>query len=386
MRKLLLLLFLPATVASQSVNRIEYFIDVDPGPGNGTAIAFTASPDVTQAFSLPLNTVSAGFHIMYFRARSAGRWSLPLARPVVVQIGAQTASAMPINRIEYFFDADPGYGNGTNLPITAATNVIQNLSLPLSSIANGFHHLCFRARTANGLWTQPFCKPVIVQPNAQTAAAPSLQRLEYFMDNDPGVGNGVFVPLSLSNESQALVIDLSGITPGFHILHIRALDANGRWSMTQVKPFVAEYSGDDIVALEYSFTDGTTTFPTRTFTGFAPGTDLTVNFAAALTGLAPGTLYTMHIVGLNTRGQSSTAVTHAFTTPAVICDPLSAPVTTGASVCGSGTAALTASGAASGQSYLWYPDATGPTPSPAPITARLTRRCLLHPPPTMRLS
>ncbi|MBL7851772.1 MAG: gliding motility-associated C-terminal domain-containing protein [Cyclobacteriaceae bacterium] len=362
MRRLLLLLAFPVLVQAQNINRVEYFWDTDPGPGNGTPLAFVPAPSLTLTPTLPLAGVSEGFHILYFRVRSAGKWSLPLARAVYVQRGAQTASASLISRLEYFVDTDPGRGNGVSVPITSAANVSQNFTLLLGPITEGFHLVYFRARAVNAQWSIPVAKPVFVQRNAQTAASPALRRLEYFFDSDPGPGNGIEVPLTLSSEDRSMILDLSGVSPGFHVLHLRAEDISGRWSMITTRPFAVEYNGDNIVALDYFFTDGATTSATRVFTGFSPGTNLTVNFAAALGALNPGTAYDLHIRARNARGQYSTEAIHAFTTPAIICDPLSPPVTTGASLCGSGPAALSASGATAGQSYLWYPDATGTTP------------------------
>jgi gliding motility-associated-like protein len=371
MRRLLLLLSLPILAEAQPINRVEYFWDTDPGPGNGTALVFAPATSLTLSPTIPLTSVAEGLHILYFRSRSAGKWSLPLARAVWVQRGAQIASASFITHLEYFIDTDPGRGNGVNVPIASAANINRNFAMLLGTVPEGFHVVYFRARDVNGQWSLPLARPVYVQRNAQTATAPALRRLEYFIDTDPGPGNGTTVPLTSSVENQSIIIDLSTVSPGFHILHLRAEDSNGRWSMVKSKPFLAEYSGSDIVAVDYFFTDGTTTSATHTFTGFTPGPDLTLNFAAALTGLNAGAPYNIHMVGRNARGQYTAAAIHAFTTPAVLCDPLSAPVATSNDGC-PGTITLQASGAASGQSYLWYDAPTGGTPLPGATTGSFT--------------
>lgn len=360
MRLLLLLVLFPLLVNAQSINRVEYYWDTDPGHGSGLPLAFTPGPSLDFPATIPLTAVSEGFHILYVRARAAGRWSLPLARAVYVQRGAQIASASFITRVEYFIDVDPGRGNGVNVPITSAANITQNFTIPLGAVSEGFHLIYFRARTADAQWTLPVARPIFVQRTAQTASAPNLRRLAYFIDTPTGP-RGI-VPLALNSENQSVTIDLTGVSPGFHILYLRAEDNNGRWSIVEAHPFVTEYSGENIVALEYFFTDGTTTSPSRIYTGFTPGSDVTVNFAAALSGLNPGSAYNIHVVGRNSRGQYTTAAIHAFTTPSIICDPLSPPTTVGASVCSSGSVSLGASGAAVGQSYLWYSSATGGVP------------------------
>lgn len=358
-----LLLLVPLLANAQVINRVEYYFDLDPGPGNGSpALLPPLAPDLSFGFNVALGSVSEGFHMLYFRAKSAGKWSLPLSRPVFVERTAQTSSVSFINRLEYFFDTDPGPGNGDEILFTPAVNISLGPTLPFTSIPEGFHLLYFRSRNTAGFWSHPVARPVFVQRNAQTTSSPSLTMIEYFFDMDLGPGNRTTIPLSSPAVDQSILVDLSGVSPGFHVLYMRSRDTNGRWSLLTSRPFVAEFSGDIITALEYFFTDGTTTSPILSFADFSPGTDVTINFAAVLSALSPSTAYEIHIVGLNARGQHSAISVHAFTTPAVLCDPLSIPTTTGADLCGTGILSLVASGAAAGQTYRWYTSPTGGTP------------------------
>ena len=72
-----------------------------------------------------------------------------------------SANAQNINKIEYFIDADPGYGSGTDVTISAATPVTTtfNISLPNASVADGFHFLSIRARDVNSLWSMTGIRP-----------------------------------------------------------------------------------------------------------------------------------------------------------------------------------------------------------------------------------
>jgi hypothetical protein len=64
----------PATTSN--VTAIEYFLDTDPGFGKGTMYNIPAPGNkVTANFTVSLTGVTAGSHVVYFRARDAsGRW------------------------------------------------------------------------------------------------------------------------------------------------------------------------------------------------------------------------------------------------------------------------------------------------------------------------
>ncbi len=354
-----ILFIVSTTLCAQTITRIEYYFDTDPGFGNGINIPITAAVDLTRDFTVSLNSVSEGFHQLYIRAKSNGLWSLPVSRTVMVKRAAQTAALYSIDRLEYFFDTDPGFGNGLSIPITSAVDLTKDFQLPLSTNVEGFHTLYFRARSNNGLWSTLLARPVFIQRTAQTTATPSLRRIEYFIDTDPGAGNGTSVSLSASDIDQSLLINLSTATLGFHILYVRSQDVNGRWSMPLAKPFFAGKSGSNIVAVEYYYFDGSTNSPLRMYNSFTPGKDITVDFSAVLDGLLPNTSYEIHVTAINADGIRSAETVRTFLTPAVICDPITPPIVVDASVCGNGSVDLVASGATGSQLYAWYQTPSG---------------------------
>ncbi|MBL7870281.1 MAG: gliding motility-associated C-terminal domain-containing protein [Cyclobacteriaceae bacterium] len=370
MRNLIFIsLLISTSVCAQTITRLEYYFDTDPGFGNGISIPISSAADLARDFSVPLNTVNEGFHLLYIRAKgNNGLWSLPQSRPVLVQRSAQSASIYSINRIEYFFDTDPGFGNGSAIPISSAIDLTKDFQLPISTIAEGIHTIYYRAKSNNGLWSTLLARPVFVQSNAQTSSTPSLKRIEYFFDADPGIGNGIQISTSGSTSDQSLVINLATINSGFHILYVRSEDIQGRWSQPVPKPFFVGKSGSNIVALEYYYVDGTGKSIIKIYNGFTPGKDITVDFAAVLDGLLPNTFYEIHVTAINSDGTRSAEAVHTFTTPAIICDPISVPSTVAASRCGSGAVTLTASGAIGTQTYRWYQTATGGTALAGEIT------------------
>lgn len=358
-RLFFILLIVSTALQAQDITRVEYFFDSDPGFGNGINIPVTAAPDLSRDFVVPLNTVSNGFHKFYIRAKSSSaHWSLPQSQPVFVFNNTVTF----ITRLEYFFDTDPGFGNGISIPITSAIDVSKDFTIPLTTVSSGFHTMHLRARNLSGQWSLLLSRTVFVQVNTQSNAPFPLKRIEYFLDTDPGFGNANTLSVSTTQIDLAVVADLSSATPGFHTLYIRSQDINNQWSLPFEKPFFVTRSGSNIVALEYYYSDGTTQSSVKIYNSFTPGKDLTIDFTAALGELLPNTSYQIYITAINSDGQRSDPTIHAFVTPAVICDPLSAPATTGASICGSGSVSLIASGATAGQTYNWYNTSTGGMP------------------------
>ena len=77
-----LCLCLSVSLFAQNINRVEYFVDTDPGFGNGSAITFTAASTINETFAVPLATVGDGFHFVSVRAKDdVNKWSTVVVRP-----------------------------------------------------------------------------------------------------------------------------------------------------------------------------------------------------------------------------------------------------------------------------------------------------------------
>lgn len=270
--------------------------------------------------------------------------------------------AQDITRVEYFFDTDPGFGNGISIPLTSAVDVSKDFIIPLTAVSTGFHTVHLRAKNLSGHWSLPLSRTVFVQVNTQSNNPFPLKKIEYFLDTDPGFGNAISLSVSTTQVDQTVIADLSAAAPGFHILYMRSQDINNQWSLPFTKPFFVIRAGSNIVALEYYYMDGATQSPIRIYNSFTPGKDLTIDFEAVLDGLLPNTSYQIHVTAINADGQRSAAVEHTFTTPAVICDPISAPTVIDANRCGPGSVMLSAAGAGATESYHWYAHAAAINP------------------------
>ena len=209
----------------QTVNRVEYFWDTDPGRGHGTRITgYTASANVTINTSISTSNLTSGIHMLGLRGRSSrGIWSPTAWQRVVV--------GNEISRIEYFFDNDPGYDSGRAYTNYTPGNVvtITNASLNATGVSDGFHQLGLRTRAAtDGMWSPTYWQQVLVN-NA------GISSIEYFWDDtDPGLGQATaitgFTPAPLVNITKQ--ISTTGLSTGVHRLAIRARSGNGLWSPT----------------------------------------------------------------------------------------------------------------------------------------------------------
>ncbi|HRO41335.1 MAG TPA: T9SS type A sorting domain-containing protein [Flavipsychrobacter sp.] len=229
-----------------NIVKMEYFYDYDPGFGNGVDVPVTANATINNfSFNTSVSSLSSGLHTLYVRTKDAqGKWSVTFSQQFsrIQGISGNPAQISKINKAEYFFNSDPGHGNGTNIPLTAATT-ISNLSFnaDVSTLPNGMHTMYVRTRDSLGQWSisnnMIFAKVQPVSGNPNTTS--NVVKLEYFYDVDPGFGNGTDVPVVASSNisSFAFTANVSSLTNGMHTLYVRSKDAQGKWSVTNATVF-----------------------------------------------------------------------------------------------------------------------------------------------------
>jgi hypothetical protein len=240
----------PALAATSNITQAEVFVgNTDPGIGNATPLPVaTPAADIT----IPNTTVNFaaqpdGVNFVYVRSKDLnGKWSLTNYKLFTVGGFGYPASpntAGNIVKAEYFTGAaDPGIGNASPLPIPTGIDVTtSNINITIPALANGNQDLFVRTLDANGKWSLTNFKQYTVGIfgySLVAAAAPSIANLEYYVDNDPGFGNGTAITFAANTDVQLnnIPIAIAGtLVNGAHIFHIRS--KQNPWSLDNAVSF-----------------------------------------------------------------------------------------------------------------------------------------------------
>lgn len=310
-----------APAAALQVTAAEYFIDTDPGAGNGTAITLTPGVNISNlAATINVTGLTNGVHRLYIRTRSAeGSWSLTIVKDFLVDFDfnypAAPVAPQNVTSAEYFIDTDPGFGKGVVISLTPGLDLAnQSASINTASLSVGTHRLYVRFRNSEGAWSHTSVKEFIVDSEVAYPVAPAAPQnviaAEYFIDTDPGAGSATVIAITPGTQISNITasINTNGLATGTHRLYIRTRSNEGHWSLTSVRDFLVDsepaYPAEpaapsNVTAAEY-FID--------TDPGHGSGTQITVTPGVQLqnipvtvntTGLTNGT----HNFYLRTRNQ-----------------------------------------------------------------------------------
>ena len=230
----------------QSIDKIEYFFNTDPGFDNGIDITPNAnSGDLTQTTSINIGSL-LGFNSLYIRTMdNTGTWTMYEKRIFYVTDFMLQTIAGEITAAEYFFNTDPGFGNGTSLPIDPNTgDLTQSYVIPVGSLT-GFNSLYIRTKDEFDVWSIYEKRIFYVTDFTPQVIASEITRAEYFFNTDPGFDNGTDINIDPNSGDVTQVIDIPTNLPvGFNSLYIRVLDDFGVWSLYEKRIFYAEDTAD----------------------------------------------------------------------------------------------------------------------------------------------
>lgn len=237
------------------ISQAEYFFDSDPGLGEGTAINIIPGNLVNLDFNANTTTLAPGIHTLFVRIKS-GVWSQTYSRLVGVN------PDIGITQAEYFFNEDPGFGNGTSIAIAPGKVVELNCEADATSLNLGIHQLFVRVKS--GIWSQTYARLVAVN------AGNGITRAEYFMAEDPGYGNGI--PINITPGKIVIMnfdIENQNFENGLQYIYFRTF--SGIWSQT----YIHEFCQNPIPNFSTDFAEfGNPT----TFTNLSEQTDLNTQY------------------------------------------------------------------------------------------------------------
>lgn len=219
-------------VFAQQVSQVEYFLDEDPGYGNASSIAIDTGDTIKIVDNIDLSNLENGTHILFLRAKNdQGIWSQTTSQFLTVY---SFESDAVVEYVEYFFGADPGFGNGTPMPLPQDGKLATTLDL--NALDNGISFMTIRIRDNHGAWSVPYIKSIVVGE----LPYPIVTQLEYFMDEDPGFDLGTTIEFTDPETTRFFVseIDLTNLSNGLHTFYIRAKDSEGVWGQIYHKAFV----------------------------------------------------------------------------------------------------------------------------------------------------
>lgn len=219
------------------VQAAEYFWGTDPGEGAGLPmLAFDGDfNSALEQADIASNGATLGDNVLGVRVQGAdGNWSATFRS--IVHVGPTLSLRdVHVHQGEFFFDNDPGEGNGTVLTAFngAWDEAMEQGLAEAPTPAEGNHLLYVRMRGADGIWSNEF--KTVVHVSAPINPRPvAVQSGEYFWDTDPGAGNGLPLYATDGAFDEALEQALRDVTDvlaaGPHVLGVRMLGSDGGWS------------------------------------------------------------------------------------------------------------------------------------------------------------
>lgn len=277
---------------------VEYFWDDDPGVGCGEVLQAFSGTQVTATAEVDVSGLPVGIHRLGLRALNGPHFSATYHRSFFVPPAEEK-----ITRIEYAWDRVPAVGKGTAISFTASNTVNLTKSLSVKSLAAGLHTLYLRSLTGRHA-SAVYARTFYVVPKRQQVEA-----IEYFFDQDPGVGRATRLATATTGDSLHLAFDVetAALPDGIHHLGLRTLTA-GTWSATYTRQFLVRSQADnEITRVEY-YWDSDPGEGNGITVDITPAAEVSADFMADMVDLEEGThtLYVRAFTG--SHGRATTAV------------------------------------------------------------------------------
>ena len=218
-------------VATQAQDKFEYFWNTDPGMGNGTKVA-AAGGEAT--FTLSTEALGYGVHLLGIRAISEhNEVDRDIYSPTVwYALVKADPTISRVTKVEYFWNTDPGTGNGTMVDAAGGEAVF---TLSTEGLNNGIHLLGLRAISKDDNGGEDNYSPTVWYTLVKADPTISkVTKMEYFWNTDPGMGNATQQAIVEADGGAMahMEIPTDALGDGLHLLGIRFATGD-QWSGTQ---------------------------------------------------------------------------------------------------------------------------------------------------------
>ena len=264
--------------ANTTLTAAEYFIDVDPGEGSGTALqaadgAFDSEVEKVAPATLNASTLSVGPHLIGIRFKDDNNtWGEVLYQTIHVydpnptSVGGGGGGAggfATLTAAEYFIGVDPGEGAGT--PFQAKDGAFDSevesvlpKNLDVTGLAIGPHLVGVRFKDDDNTWGEVLYQTIhVYDPNPAVGGGGGgaggfavVTGAEYFIGTDPGEGNAT--PLrpkdgAFDSEVESTLptgLSLAGYPVGTYLVGVRYRDNANTWGEVLYKTIEVDVDTD----------------------------------------------------------------------------------------------------------------------------------------------
>ena len=216
------------------ITKLQYFFDADSGfvaSSNGEIIDVGPTDTLDQSFVFNMPSyLGEGLHTLFVRVRDQhGRWSIVNRRSFLI---VTPPDDLDVTKLQWFVDSDPGVGiagNGAVVDVGPTDTLEQTFAFNLPTLTEGIHTLFVRVRDQYGRWSIVNRRTFLVVKPVDNML---ITHLEYYYNNDPGVGNGNPIDVVDSDTiDQVYDMEVPCLPTGQNFLYVRVRDQHGRWSI-----------------------------------------------------------------------------------------------------------------------------------------------------------
>jgi hypothetical protein len=177
-------------LVAQSIEFMDYSWD-DPSPSaTWTTLSIpTAADKVDKAATIPVSSLSVGTHTLYVRSHMTGDTATAAFGRTVYIAPPAPLGAQTLTDLEWYQSVDPGSIESQDVLDGAKVNARFAINIAAYEDVLGIQQFYGRFVTSSGQRSAALGRTFIITPLA-VENAPNCREMEYFVNTDPGVGNG----------------------------------------------------------------------------------------------------------------------------------------------------------------------------------------------------